>query len=142
MRTTHTFAILPVSLATYREIADKLQQAGYDHAIFEDEKGSHVIDMHGIALEVEAAVPTKTREGDQPLPTKNNLPFVHDLMKADVEARKRIGEQRYGTPLQPHNGRDVLKDIYEELLDAAVYLRQQIYERDHPKESNVAESNI
>ena len=48
---------------------------------------------------------------------------------ADMEDRRRLGIARYGTPLQPHNGRDALVDAYEEALDLAVYLRQVIEER-------------
>jgi hypothetical protein len=47
---THTYVTLEVSAATYKEIADKLREAGYDHA-FGDEGE---IDMHGIALVREA----------------------------------------------------------------------------------------
>ncbi len=45
---SHTYAILKVSEASYNEIKEKLEKAGYEHAI---EEG--VIDMHGIALESE-----------------------------------------------------------------------------------------
>ena len=41
-----------------------------------------------------------------------------------------MGIKRYGTPLQPHNGRDALIDTYQEILDSAVYLRQAIEERE------------
>lgn len=46
----------------------------------------------------------------------------------DMTDRDNIGRERYGTPLQPHNGRDALVDCYQELLDGAVYLRQAIEE--------------
>lgn len=72
----------------------------------------------------------RTRAGDQPLPIKNNYPVVQDMVMRDIEERKKLGIARYGTTLQPFNGRDVLKDIYEELLDAAIYMRQLMYERD------------
>jgi len=75
--------------------------------------------------------PTKPqREGDQQPPTPNNLPEIHDLVCGDIQARKRLGTERYGTPLQPHNGRDALRDHYEELLDACAYARQMLFERD------------
>ena len=45
--------------------------------------------------------------------------------------RDRQGQQRYGTRLRGHNGRDPLVDAYQEALDLCVYLRQAIYERDH-----------
>ena len=66
----------------------------------------------------------------QPDPKSNNLPAVWDLVISDMKARDEVGRSRYGTPLQPHNGRDALRDVYEELLDAAVYIRQVMYERD------------
>lgn len=74
---------------------------------------------------------TKTqREGDQELPKPNNKPAIQDLVMQDMLARKLLGQQRYGTPLQAHNGRDMMQDLYEELLDACNYIRGMIYERD------------
>lgn len=66
----------------------------------------------------------------QPPPIVNNLPAVWDLVIADMQARDQEGRRKYGVPLQPFNGRDALVDAYQEILDAAVYLRQEIYERD------------
>ena len=67
---------------------------------------------------------------DQPPPIGNDLPAVWDLVMADMKDRDQVGRQRYGTPLQPYNGRDSLMDAYQEALDLAVYLRQAIFERD------------
>ena len=47
-----------------------------------------------------------------------------------MKDRDIIGRMRYGTPLQPHNGRDALADAYQEALDLCAYLRQAIFERD------------
>lgn len=66
----------------------------------------------------------------QPSPVKNNLPAVWDLVLEDIAARDKMGQERYGTRLQPFNGRDMLRDVYEELLDAAVYIRAALFERD------------
>ena len=69
----------------------------------------------------------------QPKPKENTLPYVWDLVKQDINERDETGANKYGTRLQPNNGRDVLKDAYQEALDLVVYLRQAIYERDsHP----------
>jgi hypothetical protein len=54
---------------------------------------------------------------------------MQDLVIEDIEARKQTGIERYGTPLQAHNGRNVDLDLYEELLDATTYLRQKLVER-------------
>ena len=72
----------------------------------------------------------KQRDGDQPLPVANSQPDIQSQVIADIEARREIGIQRYGTALQPFNGRDALRDAYEEALDLAMYLRQIIAERD------------
>lgn len=65
----------------------------------------------------------------QPDPKPNDSIPVWNLVVADMQARDHIGRARYGTPLQAHNGRDALRDAYEEALDQAVYLRQAIVER-------------
>jgi hypothetical protein len=67
---------------------------------------------------------------EQPAPVANDRPAVWPLVVADMQARDAVGRERYGVPLQPHNGRDALRDLYEELLDAVAYARQAIYERD------------
>lgn len=64
----------------------------------------------------------------QPDPVPNDQAEIADLVLADMAERKRIGMERYGVPLQPFNGRSALWDAYEEVLDLAVYLRQQIEE--------------
>ena len=66
---------------------------------------------------------------DQPLPTPNHGPSMHDLVMEDIKARKALGLRRYGSLLQPHNGRSALQDAYDEVLDLAVYLRQHMYEQ-------------
>lgn len=63
-------------------------------------------------------------------PTHNTNPALWDLVVSDMQKRDRFGREKYGTPLQAHNGRDALADAYQEALDMAVYLRQAIFERD------------
>lgn len=65
---------------------------------------------------------------EQPRPTVNNGPCVQDLVIADIEARKQNGIRKYGTTLQPHNGRNALLDAYQETLDLAMYLKQRLIE--------------
>lgn len=66
----------------------------------------------------------------QPAPVANNNPAVWDLVLGDMAERDQSGRKKYGTPLQPFNGRDALVDGYQEALDLVVYLRQAIFERD------------
>jgi hypothetical protein len=47
----------------------------------------------------------------------------HPVMR-DLEARKQVGLERYGTLLYPDNGRDSVLDAYQEALDLCVYLKQ------------------
>lgn len=57
-------------------------------------------------------------------------PIMQELVQKDFDSRLAIGIERYGTGLQAFNGRDMLRDAYEEALDLCVYLRGAIYERD------------
>jgi hypothetical protein len=76
-------------------------------------------------------------EAGQPLPitTKKSVDVAvevaDDLKKLgletiaeDVEARIRIGERKYGKRLQSFNGRDAVKDLFDEVLDALNYSKQ------------------
>lgn len=76
--------------------------------------------------------PRQVRQADgamnQPPPKPNDSTPIWELVRADMMARDLKGRERYGTPLQAFNGRDALWDAYEEILDAAVYLRQAIEE--------------
>jgi hypothetical protein len=47
---TYTLSLLEVSPAVHAEIAQKLREAGYNHAFHDDDEHGTVIDMHGIAL--------------------------------------------------------------------------------------------
>lgn len=46
-----------------------------------------------------------------------------DALRALFVARRQMGIDKYGTPLQRDNGRNHRKDILEELLDAVAYAR-------------------
>lgn len=59
-----------------------------------------------------------------------DTPAVWDLIFMDMSERDTMGLRKHGVRLQPFNGRDVLKDGYQEALDLVAYLRQAIYERD------------
>lgn len=72
----------------------------------------------------------ENKEWGQPPPVPNKYPDIPLLVKHDLMSRMQFGKAKYGTALQPHNGRDALKDAYEEALDLCQYLRQAMYERD------------
>lgn len=97
---SHTFAILKVSTRVYDEIKQSLIKAGYDHAIMKEGK-DEVIDMHGIALQVETPV---CDECGQPAET-----VVWDIkqMYTDGPAREyqQYGPPRFGCPKHPVESR-------------------------------------
>lgn len=58
---THTYAVLQVSVAAYDEIRRLLEDVSYQHAFHRDGERT-VIDMHGIAIaKDEAEVPAEGR---------------------------------------------------------------------------------
>lgn len=67
---------------------------------------------------------------EQPAPVANQHPPIVPQVIADMEARMQLGIQRYGVALQPENGRDALRDAYEESMDQTIYLKQLLVERD------------
>lgn len=68
-------------------------------------------------------------EGDsQPMPTINTAEDIKSAVIRDIELRRELGIKRYGTALQPNNGRNALQDAYEEALDLAMYLKQRLVE--------------
>ena len=65
----------------------------------------------------------------QPSVEHNSLPEVWPMVIKDMNDRQEFGRLKYGTGLQPNNGRKALVDAYQEALDLCVYLRQEIFER-------------
>lgn len=65
----------------------------------------------------------------QPPPIKNEKQEIWPLVIKDMEERHEFGKKKYGTGLQPFNGRNSLLDVYEECLDLLVYFRQKLEEQ-------------
>lgn len=55
---------------------------------------------------------------------------VTDAVIADLNTRREHGIKKYSTELMTHNGRDAMVDAYQEAIDLAVYLKQELMERD------------
>ena len=53
----------------------------------------------------------------------------HGPFRDLVAAREAVGVATYGETLHSHNGRDALRDTFEELADAFVYMTQLALER-------------
>ena len=64
----------------------------------------------------------------QAAPSGHGNPIL-GMVLADLTNRALEGKEKYGEPLKAHNGRNALWDLYQELLDAAMYIRQAIEEQ-------------
>ena len=55
---------------------------------------------------------------------------ITDLVVEDIREREKVGYKKYGKALLANDGRDSMQDLYEELLDAAQYIKKCMEERD------------
>jgi hypothetical protein len=55
-----------------------------------------------------------------------NLSPVWILVIQDIVERDKFGQEKHGNVIQKHTHEDPLREAYEEVLDAAVYLREAI----------------
>lgn len=67
-------------------------------------------------------------ERDQPLPQPGKIP-VQEVMIGAIRERREHGKRKYGRVLETDNGRDALKDAWEEAIDLFTYLTQMRLER-------------
>lgn len=65
--------------------------------------------------------------------------FVRDLIIADIREKKRQGILKYGRPLRASDGRDTLKELYYELLDAHMYALKGVAEAEASQKPDKAE---
>lgn len=89
----------------------------------------------GVCLQCETSKPNLyVREGDQALPVPNDEMSCQqrfmDRVNKMAPARMELGLARYGTLLQPFNGRDFAQDVFEEAFDLWAYLEGLVAERD------------
>lgn len=64
----------------------------------------------------------------QPMPAGGTGPDIFDLVIADFRERNELGLRTYGATLRAHDGRINDIDLYQELLDAVVYMRKRLEE--------------
>jgi hypothetical protein len=85
IRTTHTYAELEVSEATYKEIKEKLKDAGYDHCFMDD----GAVNMIGIALVMQP--PAKEVEMLDPTDVYSyELPGGESITKKEIYAKANV----------------------------------------------------
>ncbi len=68
----------------------------------------------------------------KPIKSRVKIKVVDEVIK-DINSRSETGKVTYGTYLYPFNGRSAQIDLYQELLDAAIYTKQGLIEQ-HVKE--------
>jgi len=52
-----------------------------------------------------------------------------DVVKEDIDQRERMGYNKYGKYLTEDTDEDMLQHLYEELLDATVYIKTLLLQR-------------
>lgn len=95
---------------------DDLGQAHYRIRVLEQE-------VRKLKAAAEAGLGPALRREPAPIPNGASAPNVTDLVIQDLRDRDGPGIQKYGTALQPRNGRNTLVDGYQEFLDGAKYFR-------------------
>lgn len=70
----------------------------------------------------------------EPNPFPGTKEILPELLR-DIQIKAESGQVKYGTLLQTNNGRRALADLYQELIDACFYIKQELMERE---ESNVS----
>jgi hypothetical protein len=63
-----------------------------------------------------------------PLPGQST---VADKVIDDINERVQLGLDKYGTKLMTFNGRNALVDLYQELIDATMYIKQLLMEEEN-----------
>lgn len=58
-----------------------------------------------------------------------------DVIK-DLKEREQFGALKYGKFLTHHSNEDMMQHLYEELLDAALYIKCEMKKRKHGDNSN------
>ncbi len=124
-------------------ITDAVYQEGVKHALAavrtladrqaDDNADAGIAAQHVRTLTAEVAYQLlggRNRPEDQPPPVPNSHATIHEQVCVDLMERQAVGITRYGQALQPHNGRDALRDAYDEILDLAAYLKQCLIERE------------
>lgn len=68
---------------------------------------------------------------EEPKPiSRPDLTSIVELVLTDLKEKTNAGEIKYGAKLTAFNGRRPLRDLYQELIDAVLYIRQEIEERE------------
>jgi len=83
IRSTHTYAILPISASAYAEIKQKLTEAGYSSDQFQAKDDGELIDMHGLAIQSEGQPLTSSYQ-DRVRAEKSDLSNKTDKLESFI----------------------------------------------------------
>ncbi len=100
-----------------------------DQEVFTAPIDDEVVDMENIMEAAEGDNPDDSPITHEPYPVGNGT-VVLPLVLQDIKDKAEFGKIKYGTYLRAHNGRDALRDAYQEAIDLCMYLRQKIQEED------------
>jgi hypothetical protein len=130
--------------------ADSITDKDRLQSIVDDERNETCVRLEALSRLKELEINEMNAAIPEPAPIQNNPlhPAIADVVAAelisenaprvarDVMDRKAFGMKKYGTPLQPFNGRDTLNDLYQELVDAMKYARVYLYECQYRKDAS------
>ena len=86
------------------------------------------------AVDAPVSVETVLAPQDAPAPATGDVwaeliqRHLPESLLSFAEERRRQGIERYGTPLQAFNGRDIRMDLFQEVLDGIAYAHQGVLE--------------
>lgn len=70
-----------------------------------------------------------SRWQEEPVATPTDEDEIAQLVIDDILKRREVGLKKYGKALWAQDGTDYLQHLYEEILDAAHYLKGMLAER-------------
>lgn len=91
------------------------------------------------AVDAPVSVETVLAPQDAPAPATGDVwaelirRHLPESLLSFAEERRRQGIERYGTPLQAFNGRDIRMDLFQEVLDGIAYAHQGVLEGRTPR---------
>lgn len=145
----------PVSPANADDLIAYVLRDGEE--VLRGERASHLIWLHQSPpashdIIAYCVVSTAGIPDDPPSPKTTNLSTpesaptgngteIWPLVIEDMQQRDSFGREKYGTPLRAENGRNMLVDAYQEVLDLAVYLRGEIQNRNTLNEFRASDTH-
>jgi hypothetical protein len=117
------------NMPLHQEIVDKMNQYYYEHYMHLWEKDMNE-ENDGMASWFEHEHLRNQREANREDSITNDV--VNDL-----RVREQFGALKYGKFLTPHTTENLMQHLYEELLDAALYIKTEMKKREAEQAAKV-----